>query len=149
MENLVAKVSYLKGLAEGLAIDENKPEGKLLVGIIDALSDIAAAVDDVLDAHEELEEKVDEIDQDLADIEEIAYGDDDDDEDYDDFDDELEDDMDFFEIECPNCHEDVMVDFDALDEENGIVCPNCNQEIEFEFDCDCCDDDCDCHSHDE
>ena len=102
----------------------------------------AVSVDDVIDAHDELEEKVDEIDSDLADLEDLAYDDEDDDYDDDDdfdFDDDL-DDMDLFEIECPNCHEDVMVDFDSLDEEKGIVCPNCNQEIELEFECDC--DDC-------
>ena len=145
MESLVSKVSYLKGLAEGLDIDKSSPEGKLLLSIIDVLSDIALDVDDLSDAHEELEEKVDEIDADLADIEEIAYGDDDADDD----DDEFDDDMDFFEIECPNCHEDFMVDFDALDEDKGIVCPNCNQEIEFEFECDCDDEDCDCHKEEE
>lgn len=144
MENLVSKVSYLKGLAEGLEIDKSSPEGKLLTKIIDVLSDIATCTDDLLDAHGELEEKVDEIDADLADIEEIAYGDEDDDED-----DDFDDDMDFFEIECPNCHEDFMVDFYALDEEKGIVCPNCNQEIEFEFECDCDDEHCDCHKKDE
>ena len=82
MENLTAKVSQLKGLCDGLSIDGEKPEGKLLTNIIDVLKDIAEALDDVIDAHDELEEKVDEIDQDLADIEDIAYGDDD--EDYDD-----------------------------------------------------------------
>ena len=50
MENLVAKVSYLKGLCDGLAIDESKPEGKLLVNIVDVLKDLAAALDDVIDA---------------------------------------------------------------------------------------------------
>ena len=143
MENLVSKVSYLKGLAEGLNIDKTSAEGKLLLSMVDVLSDIALEVDDLLDAHDELEEKVDEIDSDLADIEEIAYGEDDEE------DEEFEDDMDFFEIECPNCHEDFMVDFDALDEEKGIVCPNCNQEIEFEFECDCDDENCDCHPKDE
>ena len=98
MENMTAKVSYLKGLCDGLNIDESKPEGKLLVSIIDVLKDMSAALDDVIDAHDELEEKVDEIDKDLADIEDIAYGDDDEDED-DDFSD-YDDDMDFFEIEC-------------------------------------------------
>ena len=144
MENLVSKVSYLKGLAEGLEIDKSSPEGKLLIKIVDVLSDIAACADDLLDAHADLEEKIDEIDADLADIEEIAYGDEDDAED-----DDFDDDMDFFEIECPNCHEDFMVDFDALDEEKGIVCPNCNQEIGFEFECDCDDENCDCHKNDE
>lgn len=145
MDSLVSKVSYLKGLADGLEFDKNSPEGKLLLSIIDVLSDISSAVDGLLDAHEELEEKVDEIDSDLADIEEIAYGEDDENDD----DDEFDDDMDFFEIECPNCHEDFMVDFDALDEEKGITCPNCNQEIEFEFECDCDDENCDCHSKDD
>ena len=79
MESLISKVSYLKGLAEGLEIDKESKDGKVLSGIIDVLSDIAAALDDLMDAHEELEEKVDEIDSDLADIEEIAYGDDDED----------------------------------------------------------------------
>ena len=145
MESLISRVSYLKGLAEGLNIDKSSNEGRLLLSIIDVLSDIALEVDDLLDAHDELEEKVDEIDSDLADIEEIAYGDDEEDDEAD----ELDDDMDFFEIECPNCHEDFMVDFDALDEEKGIICPNCNQEIEFEFECDCDDEDCDCHKSDE
>ena len=145
MESLISRVSYLKGLAEGLNIDKSSNEGKLLLSIIDVLSDIAMEVDELSDAHDELEEKVDEIDSDLADIEEIAYGEDDEDEE----DDEFDDDMDFFEIECPNCHEDFMVDFDALDEEKGIICPNCNQEIEFEFECDCDDEDCDCHKTEE
>ena len=115
MENLVSKVSYLKGLAEGLEIDKETKDGKLLSGIIDVLSDIALAVDDLLDAHEELEEKVDEIDSDLADIEEIAYGDDDDEYGLDD-EDEFDDDMDFFEIECPNCHELIQ---------SHRACPSC------------------------
>ena len=69
--------------------------------------------------------------------------------DYDDSDDYDDDDYDsdgndYFEIQCPNCGEDVMIDFDMIDDDNAIVCPNCHEEIELEFDCDCDDDDCDC-----
>ena len=32
------KVSYLKGLAEGLGIDENEKNGKVIKAIIDAVS---------------------------------------------------------------------------------------------------------------
>ena len=35
------KVAYLKGLAEGMAIDENSKEGKLLKAITDVLADLA------------------------------------------------------------------------------------------------------------
>ena len=66
-----------------------------------------------------------------------------------DFDYDEDDDMGFFEIQCPSCNEDVMIDFDTLDDEAPIICPNCGEEIELEFDCDCgddccCGDDCDC-----
>ena len=41
-----------------------------------------------------------------------------------------------------------MIDFDMIDDDNAIVCPNCHEGIELEFDCDCDDDDCDCgHEH--
>ena len=59
----------------------------------------------------------------------------------------MSEDMGFFEIQCPNCNEDVMVDFEGLDDDAPIICPNCREEIELEFDCDCdCDD---CHHDDE
>lgn len=158
MDNLNAKVAYLKGLCEGLKIDESKPEGMLISKIIETLADFAEVVEDVCAAHDELQEYVEDIDDDLTEIEELAFDDDgcncgcgcgsdcdcgchchDDD----------EDDMDCFEIQCPNCKEDVMVDFDSLEDDEPIICPNCHQEIELEFDCDC-DDDCDCGcEHDE
>ena len=37
------KVSYIKGLAEGLGVDDSTKEGKVLAAIVDVLDDIAAA----------------------------------------------------------------------------------------------------------
>ena len=48
METIGEKVSYLKGLCEGLNISDEK-EGKVLKGIIDVLADISAAIEDVED----------------------------------------------------------------------------------------------------
>ena len=45
------KVAYLKGLAEGLNLDTESKEGKLIVAIIDVLDDMAekfAEIDDEL-----------------------------------------------------------------------------------------------------
>ena len=103
---------------------------------LEAVDEIADSLDDLLDAHDELEEKVDEIDSDLADVEDFLYDDEDDDyDDYDEDEDDFEDfdDDDFFELECPNCGEDVLIDFDTLDGENDIVCPNCHKDITLEF----------------
>ena len=135
METPAKKLAYLKGLAEGLDINDKTAEGKLLLKLLDAVKDIAEELENLSDEHEELELKVDEIDEDLADLEDFVYDDeyDDDDDDDDDFDFD-DDDDEFFEIECPNCGEDVLVDFDMLDDENGIVCPNCHERITLEFD---------------
>ena len=35
------KVAYIKGLAEGLSLDEKTPEGKVLASIIDVLDDLS------------------------------------------------------------------------------------------------------------
>ena len=42
------KVAYLKGLAEGLALDTDTKEGKLIAAIIDVLDDIALEIADML-----------------------------------------------------------------------------------------------------
>ena len=39
---LFEKVAYLKGLAEGLALDTETKEGKLIAAIIDVLDDMSA-----------------------------------------------------------------------------------------------------------
>ena len=41
------KVAYLKGLAEGLGIDKEKGEGKVINAIIDVLEDLAYGLEDV------------------------------------------------------------------------------------------------------
>ena len=38
--DICEKIAYIKGLAEGLGLDENKKESKILAAIIDLLSDI-------------------------------------------------------------------------------------------------------------
>ena len=44
------KVAYLKGLAEGLALDENKPETKIINAMLDILDELAMSVTDLEDA---------------------------------------------------------------------------------------------------
>ena len=46
---ITEKVAYLKGLAEGMELDTDKKEGKLLSAIIDVLEDIALELEDIQD----------------------------------------------------------------------------------------------------
>lgn len=141
--DICEKIAYIKGLAEGLKLDENTNEGKILAAVIDLLGDITSEICDIEDGCDELMEQIDAVDEDLADVEKIVYDDDDDDCCCDDCCDG-DDNEDLYEIECPACHDTVYLDGDMI-EEGGITCPNCGTELEFDFDCDCddCCDDCD------
>ncbi len=131
MEHLKERVAYLKGLADGLKVDEKSNEGKLLKEIISVLDDFAESIVELDEVQDEISEYVESIDEDLSDLEEDFY----------------EEDSEFYEIECPICHEIVVVDEEAFDKESNIVCPNCNNQIEIDFDCDC---DCGCEcGHDD
>lgn len=136
MSLISEKVAYLQGLAEGLKINGETPEGKLLTEIINVLGNISDEIEAIDDAQDELYDKVFE-------LEDAVYGEEDDDECYCDGDwDEDEE----FSIKCPTCNEEFFISYEDLESDEDIACPYCNQEIELDLgcDCDCCDDDCDC-----
>ncbi len=145
--DICEKIAYIKGLAEGLALDTDSKEGKIISAIVDLLGDITEEICDIEDACDDMSEQIDAVDEDLASLEDIIYEDDDDcdcgcdccDDDCEICDDEL------YEVECPSCNDVIYLDADMIEEE-GIDCPNCGTHLEFEFDCDCdcCSDDCDC-----
>ncbi len=122
MDYLREKVSYLKGLAEGLEIENTSKEGRLLNAIIDTLDDIALAVDDIIEVQEEFSDQLEDMDEDLREIETAVY-------DYD------EDDDDTY-ITCPYCDEKIFVDDDVI-EEDYVECPNCHNRVDIVWDCDC------------
>ena len=134
------KVAYLKGLAEGLALDENKPETKIINAMIGVLDELALAVSDLEDGLDLVSEQLDAVDEDLDELEGFVY------EDLDDCccDDCCDDEEEYYDVECPSCGEVICVDRDIL-EDGSINCPKCNELLEFEVDCDCddCCDDCD------
>ena len=138
------KVAYLKGLAEGLNLDtEKSKEGKLISVMIGILEEVGLSLEDLDENTTALGEELDAVSDDLADVEEIVYGDD-------------EDecgcgckDEDFFEVECPNCGEDLEIDESVL-ETGSVECPNCGEK--FAIDLSDEDDGCGCgcdHDHGE
>lgn len=137
------KVAYLKGLAEGMEIDKETKEGKLLNVMIDILEDMALDIEDLGENSLDLAEEIDELSDDLAEIEDIVYDEDEDDCDCcccDDDDDECDccccdDDEEplFFEVTCPACGNEITIDEDVL-ELGAIDCPNCGGKLEFDLD---------------
>lgn len=115
------KVAYLKGLAEGLDLDTQKSkEGKLISVMIGILEEVALSIEDLDENALALGEEIDALSDDLADVESIVYDEDED-----------EDEDDFFEVECPNCDEPLVIDEDDM-EAGIVICPNC--ETKFALD---------------
>ncbi len=131
------KVAYLKGLADGMELDkEDSKESKLIGKIIDILEDVGLSVEDLESEVEDLGDALDVLSEDVEDLETLVYDDWEDDEDDDDvlpFPTELGDD--FFEVECPSCGEDIVIDESALDADE-VACPNCGDKFALGFDMD-------------
>ena len=75
---ITERAAYIKGLAEGLGIDESTKEGKVIKALIDAFDDMALTVSDLEAELDELTEQVETIDEDLGSLEEDYYDLDDD-----------------------------------------------------------------------
>ena len=119
------KVAYLKGLAEGLNLDtEKSKEGKLISVMIGILEEVGLSIEDLEENALAQGEEIDVLSDDLADVESVVFEDEEDDEDE-------EDEDDYFEVECPNCEEPLIIDDEAL-AAGEIQCPNC--ETRFSLD---------------
>ena len=145
------KSAYLKGLMDGLKLDTESNEGKMIAAIVDLLGDMSRRMVDIEDTSIAISDELDEIEEDLDAIEDFIMDEDDEDdwdeyedeEDYydpDDEDDEEEpeegfdfgdEDSTIYEVECA-CGN--VIDFDEEVLESGsIVCPKCGETLEFSF----------------
>ncbi|MBP1736730.1 MAG: hypothetical protein H6Q60_611 [Oscillospiraceae bacterium] len=145
------KVAYIKGMYDGMALNtETSKEAKLIGAIIDVLEEVGLSIEDLEDTTEVLSEGLDAISEDLEDVEDILYDDEDEEDDCCGHDHGHEDeDEDFFEISCPNCNEELVIDEDIL-KAGEIQCPGCGQKFTLNFSDECGCGECGCdHDHDE
>ena len=142
MSNLTDRVSYLMGLAEGLNLNDSTTEGKVLVKVLELLSEMADEMDQLRRDHEELDEYVESIDSDLSDMEEAIFGEDDEDEegcgccdgncedcDCDCDDDEDDEDDRVVEYACPHCGAEMTFEVDSFDFDEDYLCPACHKPL--------------------
>ena len=122
------KVAYLKGLMEGMELNRDSGEGKLLSIIAEILGEMSEDIEDLESDLYDLSEDVDHISDDLSDVEDFLNGEDDWDED----DEDEDEDPLFFEVTCPACENTITVDEDVL-ELGAVQCPNCGEMMEFDL----------------
>lgn len=101
MDFLYEKISYLRGLADGLDVKADTREGKLFNAMMEVIEEIADGMMDIKEEQEEVNEYLDLLDEDLTTVEEELFGSEeiDEDDDYDDDDYEFDFDDDDFEDE--------------------------------------------------
>ena len=136
------RAAYLKGLMEGLQLDTERAEGKMIAAMVELLGDMARNLNDIQETTIAISDELDEIEEDLDAIEDYILDEEDadyEDEDYeDDFDDEEEfeegfdygdEDTTIYEVECA-CGN--IIDFDEETLEQGSMrCPECGELLEF------------------
>ena len=142
------KAAYLKGLMDGLNLDTEKAEGKMIASIVELLGDMTRKLTDIEDTTIAISDELDEIEEDLDAIEDYIL-DEEEDEDYEDEEDEDEDwdgwneddeegfdfgdeDSIIYEVECA-CGERINFDEETL-EQGSMNCPNCGELLEFSMD---------------
>ena len=138
------KSAYLKGLMDGMKLDTDSDEGKMIAAIVDMLGDLARKVTDIEDTTIAISDELDEIEEDLDAIEDFIMDSDEEDWDEEDEDEEWEEDeeeygeegFDFgdedsiiYEVTCA-CGTVISFDEETL-EEGSIICDNCGETLEF------------------
>ena len=137
------KAAYLKGLMDGLNLDTEKAEGKMIAAMVELLGDVTKRLTDVEETTIAISDELDEIEDDLDAIEDFIMDEDEDDYDFeDDYEDYEDDDCDcdecdcdcdevIYEVECA-CGNIIEFDEEVLDK-GSIVCDKCGETLEFTF----------------
>ena len=102
------KSAYLKGLMDGLKLNTESDEGKMISAIVDLLGDMAKRVTDIEETTIAISDELDEG---------FDYGD---------------EDSTIYEVVCA-CGEVINFDEETL-EKGSMTCPNCGETLEFSFD---------------
>ena len=139
---LTEKSAYLKGLMEGMNLDTEKAEGKMIAAIVDLLGDMAKRVKDIEETTIAISDELDEIEEDLDAIEDFIMDEEDEFDELDELDDEWDEDEEYeegfdfgdeestiYEVECA-CGEIINFDEEIL-EQGSMKCPNCGELLEF------------------
>ena len=130
------KAAYLKGLVEGLGIDETTKEGKVIKAMSELLCEMAQAIDGIDEDVTQAYDQINDLSEELEDLEADLYEDDEeaDEDEADDAEADEDDNADvasepYYEVACPACGNTVYVSEDDLDAGEAI-CPSCTVPVE-------------------
>ena len=138
MGYLSERISYIRGLADGLELGEDSKEAKVISAMIELLDDMAFSVEELEEQQELINGDLDEMDEIVGELEDYVYGDECD----------CCNDMEFDDVTCPSCGAEIELDDDMISDDcTYFTCPACHEKIDIDWGCD--GDECDCGCHNE
>ncbi len=141
--NISEKAAYVKGLFDGMELDMNEKQNKVLKALVDLVGEMAEEISELGQCYDDVCDQIDALDEDLTGVEDVLFEDDDEDDDYDEIygdDDETcdcencvsEDDT-LYEVTCPTCNETISLTEEAV-LQGSMKCPKCGELLEFDYD---------------
>jgi len=140
------KFGFLKGLAEGLHIDGQAPEGRIILSMIDLFEDMTDALAEMKNAQDDLRREFTDVKRDVEHLGESV-------DELDEFlkafsksfsslldnlpeekPDVHEPEETFYEVKCPKCGEEITLN-EAMLGQGSIRCPKCKGLLEFDLSC--------------
>ena len=144
--SITKRVAYLKGLTEGLELGRQTKEEKILAVVIDILEDIAVELEEVKGDVATLDDDIGQLCEDMQELEdallleeeaaEEAAMEAEEAEEADEAEEAEEadeaDEPQFFELQCPSCHNEITIDEGML-ALGSVSCPGCSETLEFDM----------------
>ncbi len=143
--NISEKAAYVKGLFDGMELDMNDKQNKLLKALVDLVGEMAEEVSELGQCYDDVCDQIDALDEDLTGVEDALFEEDDDeDDDYDKIygeDDKTcdcencsaEQENTVYEVTCPTCNETIALTEEAV-LQGSMKCPKCGELLEFDYD---------------
>ncbi|MBE3553432.1 MAG: hypothetical protein IMW85_00140 [Thermicanus sp.] len=144
MGNIDKNLSYMEGLVEGLDLDPSTKEGRAIHELIQFNKKMAEEVRDLKLRLTDQEEFIEALDEDLYEVESLLFEYEGDSEEKEFMESDVRnfrgdrkeeneegDDEGFYEMECPNCDEIILIDAEFMKENDEVelVCPECKETI--------------------
>jgi len=141
--NISEKAAYVKGLFDGMELDMNEKQNKVLKALIDLVSEMAEEVSELGQCYDDVCDQIDALDEDLTGVEDALFEDDDEENDYDEIygeEDKVCDckncsdgEENVYEVTCPTCNETIALTEEAV-LQGSMKCPKCGELLEFDYD---------------
>ena len=127
MKRITDRTSYLRGLAEGLNIDKERAENKLMLEMLNVMDEMAQKIQELDTDMDELDEYVASMESDLSDVEDLLFSDGEGDEAEEDFEDEDEEEE--IAVNCPHCGKEFTIETADVNFDDDVLCPACGKSI--------------------